>query len=455
MSYREVALNHPSYVRWALSQPSPTGGLRSFVAWLRAHPPDAARDEVSSVNYASSASEDSELGSEPDIDSEAASDEPSMHAQALPLHLPMVQLMEQMVQHSGRLRDLSRLMRQSVERRGDVAFSHSLSALLGELPRVTYSASLFSGAPHPQSCPICMEDFDAWEAGHDSEIVMTPCLHTFHLGCLRGWLKRSPECPTCRWDITDLGADKALDSSCVDLPQTRPDVPRDLEIVVPGSLPAIYVFDEPAQPSVLAAQLPTSCLFGIAGLLALGHGCSPSSETPSGVMLKSINAASAGSVLQGIRMGFTLSQKETQASKQGYLPGQCVHGASVEEELASGKRLLEEYSVGEAIGEGAFGVVYACAHRKTSMQAAVKMVDKVETPTAVIRREAELMKSLSHDNIVRFHAVYFERLIRQTGVMALAVEVMDVLEEVRLKARAKLAALFAQSVAEGHFVLDY
>ncbi|CAE7841409.1 unnamed protein product [Symbiodinium sp. KB8] len=411
MSYREVALNHPSYVRWALSQPSPTGGLRSFVAWLRAHPPDAARDEVSSVNYASSASEDSELGSEPDIDSEAASDEPSMHAQALPLHLPMVQLMEQMVQHSGRLRDLSRLMRQSVERRGDVAFSHSLSALLGELPRVTYSASLFSGAPHPQSCPICMEDFDAWEAGHDSEIVMTPCLHTFHLGCLRGWLKRSPECPTCRWDITDLGADKAAHDS--------------------------------------------KRLFGIAGLLALGHGCSPSSETPSGVMLKSINAASAGSVLQGIRMGFTLSQKETQASKQGYLPGQCVHGASVEEELASGKRLLEEYSVGEAIGEGAFGVVYACAHRKTSMQAAVKMVDKVETPTAVIRREAELMKSLSHDNIVRFHAVYFERLIRQTGVMALAVEVMDVLKDVRLKARAKLAALFAQSVAEGHFALDY
>ncbi|CAE7207305.1 rnf43 [Symbiodinium sp. CCMP2592] len=234
MSYREVARNHPGYVRWALSQPSPTGGLRSFVAWLRAHPPDDARDEGSSFNYASSASDDSE--SERDIDSEAASEEPSMHAQVLPLHLPMVQLMEQMVQHSGRLRDLSRLMRQSVEQRGDVTSSYSLSALLVELPRVTYSASLFSGAPHPQSCPICMEDFDSWEAGHDSEIVMTPCLHTFHIGCLRGWLKRSPECPTCRWDITDLGADKAFDSSCVDLPQTRPDVPRDLEIVVPGSL---------------------------------------------------------------------------------------------------------------------------------------------------------------------------------------------------------------------------
>ena len=34
-------------------------------------------------------------------------------------------------------------------------------------------------------------------------------------------------------------------------------------------------------------------------------------------------------------------------------------------------------------------------------------------------------------------------------------QVMDVLKDVRLKARAKLAALFAQSVAEGHFALDY
>eukprot|EP00913_Durusdinium_trenchii_P024216 g22736.t1 len=37
------------------------------------------------------------------------------------------------------------------------------------------------------------------------------------------------------------------------------------------------------------------------------------------------------------------------------------------------------------------------------------MVDKVETPSEVIRREAELMKTLHHENIVRFHAVYFER----------------------------------------------
>eukprot|EP00439_Symbiodinium_sp_Y106_P066528 s1696_g10.t2 len=50
MSYREVARNHPGYVRWALSQPSPTGGLRSFVAWLRAHPPDDARHEVTGVD---------------------------------------------------------------------------------------------------------------------------------------------------------------------------------------------------------------------------------------------------------------------------------------------------------------------------------------------------------------------------------------------------------------------
>ena len=58
------------------------------------------------------------------------------------------------------------------------------------------------------------------------------------------------------------------------------------------------------------------------------------------------------------------------------------------------QRALErqEYSVGESIGEGAFGVVYACTHRSTGAQVAVKMVDKVETPSAVIRREAELMQ---------------------------------------------------------------
>lgn len=74
-----------------------------------------------------------------------------------------------------------------------------------------------------------------------------------------------------------------------------------------------------------------------------------------------------------------------------------------------GKRLLEEYSVGQTLGEGAFGVVYACTHRATGDEVAVKMVDKVETPVDAIRKEAELQKGLACPNIVKVHQIFYER----------------------------------------------
>eukprot|EP00931_Biecheleriopsis_adriatica_P007458 TRINITY_DN108739_c0_g1_i1.p1 TRINITY_DN108739_c0_g1~~TRINITY_DN108739_c0_g1_i1.p1 ORF type:complete len:803 (-),score=173.33 TRINITY_DN108739_c0_g1_i1:109-2517(-) len=128
-------------------------------------------------------------------------------------------------------------------------------------------------------------------------------------------------------------------------------------------------------------------------------------------MLKSISAqinSAGGTLLDGmrntsLRMGFTLSQKPKE--DEGYRETAVQ---TTTNEPAS-QRLLEEYAVGEALGEGAFGVVYACTHRRTGQQVAVKMVDKVETPTEVIRREAELMRSLRHKNVVRFHALFFER----------------------------------------------
>merc|ERR1719478_338725 len=73
------------------------------------------------------------------------------------------------------------------------------------------------------------------------------------------------------------------------------------------------------------------------------------------------------------------------------------------------KRLLEEYVVGATLGEGAFGVVYACTNRQTGEEVAVKMVDKVETPVEAIRKEAEMLQELSHPNIVKFHNVFYEK----------------------------------------------
>ncbi|CAK0836086.1 unnamed protein product [Prorocentrum cordatum] len=72
-------------------------------------------------------------------------------------------------------------------------------------------------------------------------------------------------------------------------------------------------------------------------------------------------------------------------------------------------RLLEEYSVGQTLGEGAFGVVSNCKHRTTGVEYAVKMVDKVETPVDQIKKEAAMLESLNHQNIVKVHGVYYER----------------------------------------------
>mmetsp|Transcript_174508 Transcript_174508/g.553940 ORF Transcript_174508/g.553940 Transcript_174508/m.553940 type:complete len:780 (-) Transcript_174508:217-2556(-) len=76
---------------------------------------------------------------------------------------------------------------------------------------------------------------------------------------------------------------------------------------------------------------------------------------------------------------------------------------------AESVRLLEEYSVGQTLGEGAFGVVSDCRRRATGEEFAVKMIDKVETPVDAIRREADLLQSLDHPNIVKVHGVFYEK----------------------------------------------
>jgi serine/threonine protein kinase len=72
-------------------------------------------------------------------------------------------------------------------------------------------------------------------------------------------------------------------------------------------------------------------------------------------------------------------------------------------------RLLEEYTVGRTLGEGTFGVVLNCKKRSTGEELAVKIVDNVETPVEAIKKEAEMLQSMDHPNIVKFRGVYHER----------------------------------------------
>lgn len=48
-------------------------------------------------------------------------------------------------------------------------------------------------------CMICMEQFES------GDLLRTlPCLHRYHRPCADEWLRRSPECPICKRDITEL-----------------------------------------------------------------------------------------------------------------------------------------------------------------------------------------------------------------------------------------------------------
>eukprot|EP00931_Biecheleriopsis_adriatica_P087316 TRINITY_DN61809_c0_g1_i1.p1 TRINITY_DN61809_c0_g1~~TRINITY_DN61809_c0_g1_i1.p1 ORF type:complete len:764 (+),score=157.88 TRINITY_DN61809_c0_g1_i1:39-2294(+) len=81
----------------------------------------------------------------------------------------------------------------------------------------------------------------------------------------------------------------------------------------------------------------------------------------------------------------------------------------VENANAVGRPLLEEYTLGETLGEGAFGVVKRCRDVKEGKEFACKMVDKVESDMVDILQEKEMLDRVDHPNIVKLHGVYFEK----------------------------------------------
>ena len=68
--------------------------------------------------------------------------------------------------------------------------------------------------------------------------------------------------------------------------------------------------------------------------------------------------------------------------------------------------LLGQYQLGEVIGRGAFGFVHRALNVQTGDFVAVKKYDASEVPERELQQiveEANLMKSLDHENIVQFY----------------------------------------------------
>lgn len=245
-TYRDVASHEPGYVRWVLTVRRPQGRLAAFQRYLRFTPVDDI-DSAESGDFLSESFESDEDG---DADSRhaggnAAAGEP----------------------------------RQRVP-------TSEMQRLLHGLPRIAFSAAMFSGEPHPAACPICMEDFissacpapfggasreptgsgeataggelaagaagPSRNGGAELEIILTPCLHVFHAACLTNWLARpsaARACPTCRWDIGDDGASQALGCCAQAARQSsqsdpsRPQTIRDL-LAVRGGSPVVHVLSD-------------------------------------------------------------------------------------------------------------------------------------------------------------------------------------------------------------------
>lgn len=54
-----------------------------------------------------------------------------------------------------------------------------------------------------KSCPICLDDFKAGK-----EVMSLPCMHFYHEGCIKKWLKNNNKCPMCKFLLTEKNINK-------------------------------------------------------------------------------------------------------------------------------------------------------------------------------------------------------------------------------------------------------
>eukprot|EP01024_Parvocaulis_polyphysoides_P059670 TRINITY_DN6464_c0_g1_i4.p1 TRINITY_DN6464_c0_g1~~TRINITY_DN6464_c0_g1_i4.p1 ORF type:complete len:323 (-),score=51.18 TRINITY_DN6464_c0_g1_i4:1098-2066(-) len=64
------------------------------------------------------------------------------------------------------------------------------------LPRIKVDDSNLQELNEDRTCAICMERFVK-----NDDVIILPCKHPFHFGCVEPWLKQTNSCPTCRNEL--------------------------------------------------------------------------------------------------------------------------------------------------------------------------------------------------------------------------------------------------------------
>ena len=68
--------------------------------------------------------------------------------------------------------------------------------------------------------------------------------------------------------------------------------------------------------------------------------------------------------------------------------------------------ITQEYTFGDTLGTGNFSKVILGTHKKTGEKFAIKVIEKKEVDGARLKTEVEIMKKVSHPNIISLKEVY-------------------------------------------------
>ena len=119
------------------------------------------------------------------------------------IHLRVDEATEEWVQVRATLRQLLQVLIEEaipyiIHRYADNSTVGCCEEILDALYHETVGANgADCSTPDNEACAVCFDCFNP-----DDVVVVLPCSHRYHAGCVKPWLRRANSCPTCRTAVT-------------------------------------------------------------------------------------------------------------------------------------------------------------------------------------------------------------------------------------------------------------
>ncbi|KAI8821866.1 kinase-like domain-containing protein [Fimicolochytrium jonesii] len=147
-------------------------------------------------------------------------------------------------------------------------------------------------------------------------------------------------------------------------------------------------------------------------------------------------------------LGMKVSRRRTESPHRSARPSTSGSVRSMKE-----KTVVGNYQLGSGIGKGQFGAVYQALNMETGQVAAIKRIplaDRKEQGVTDLMQEVELLKSLTHTNIVKYLGFLLDE-----NYLNIILEYMEcgslqsVMKKYNLLIPEKLAAVYSEDILRG------